>query len=69
MKQNIFSRFHTLKPISISLSNTVGCVPSSTVSHAVARTAEVLWMNNKWLYKDLHLGERLSPQAPGEEFG
>ena len=47
VKQNIFSRFHTLTLVSISLSNTVGCVTSSTVSHAVALTAEVTWMNNK----------------------
>ena len=47
VKQNIFSRFHTLTLISISLSNTVCCVTSSTVSHAVARAAEVTWMNYK----------------------
>jgi len=55
VKQYIFSRFHTLKPISISLSNAVGCAPSSTFSPAVARTAEVTRMisltngcTNKW---------------------
>jgi len=72
VKHCIFSRFHILKPVSISLSNTVGCAPSSTVSPAVARTAEVTRMNNKRLYKqmkDLHLGERLSSQTPAEEFG
>jgi len=71
VKQYIFSRFHTLKPVSISLSKTVGCTPSSTVSPAVARTAKVTRMNNKRLYKqvkDLHLGERLSSQTPAEEF-
>jgi len=30
VKQNIFSRLHTLKPVSISLPDTVGCVPSAT---------------------------------------
>ena len=40
VKQNIFSRFHTLKPVSISLSNAVGCLPSSTVSHAIARSLQ-----------------------------
>ena len=72
VKQYIFSRFHTLKPVSISLSNAVGCAPSRTVTPAVVRRAEVARMNNKRLYKqvkDLHLGERLSSQTPAEEFG
>jgi len=59
-------------PVSISLSNTVGCLPSSKDSHAVACTAEVTSMNNKCLYKqvkNLHLGEWLLSQAPAEELG
>jgi len=58
-------------PVSISLSNTVGCLPSSKDSHAVVHTAEVTSMNNKRFYKqvnDLHdLGEWLLSQMPAEE--
>jgi len=40
VKQNIISRFYTRVNI-ITYSNTAGCLPSSTDSHAVARTSEV----------------------------
>ena len=67
----MLSPFHTLTPVSIS--NTVGCLRSDTVSHAVARTKNVTWINNKRLHnevKDLHLDERyirLLSQMPAEE--
>jgi len=68
VNQNVFSHF---APVSTSLSNTVGCLSSSTDCHAVARTAEVISTNNKWWYKqakDLHSGERSLSQTPTEEF-
>jgi len=55
--------------VSISLSNPVGCLPSSRDSYAVACTAEVTSTKNKRLYKqakDLHLDEWLLSQTPAE---
>jgi len=57
---------------SISLSNNVGSLPSSTVSHAIARTEEVTCITNGCIkikqVKDLHLGEQLLSQTPTEKF-
>jgi len=59
VKQKVFSRFYTLSTVSIS--NTVGCLRFSAVSHAVALTMKVIKINDKRLHeqvKDLYLGER-----------
>jgi len=47
VKHNVFSRFYTRINIIIKY-YTVGCLPSSTDSLAVARTAEITSTNNKW---------------------
>jgi len=46
------SRFHTLMPVFIS--NTVGCLRSGIISHVIADTTKVTWINNKRLHKQLN---------------